>query len=131
MTSASPAAASRGTTRLLFTSRAPTSAPVNIAGGDVSGGDNSANQNSANNADSKIADAKPSAEHPPGYYGPAGSPRSLNLLTPKSLLKPLPAMPLGVERFGQSGTIPDLYRAYGLDADAILDAAARLCIQRP
>ncbi len=46
----------------------------------------------------KIADTKPSAENPPGYYGPAGAPRALNLLTPKSLLKPLPAMPAGVER---------------------------------
>ena len=44
-------------------------------------------------AAAKIADAKPSAEHPPGYYGPAGAPRALNLMTPKSLLKPLPAMP--------------------------------------
>jgi pyruvate dehydrogenase E1 component len=33
---------------------------------------------------------------------------------------------LGVGRFGQSGDIPDLYRAYRLDADAILDAAASL-----
>jgi pyruvate dehydrogenase E1 component len=33
---------------------------------------------------------------------------------------------LGVGRFGQSGDIPDLYRAYRLDADAILDAAALL-----
>ena len=49
-------------------------------------------------AAAKIADAKPSAENPPGYYGPAGAPRSLNLMTPKSLLKPLPAMPTGVER---------------------------------
>jgi hypothetical protein len=49
-------------------------------------------------AAAKIADAKPSAENPPGYYGPAGAPRALNLLTPKSLLKPLPAMPPGVER---------------------------------
>jgi pyruvate dehydrogenase E1 component len=31
---------------------------------------------------------------------------------------------LGIDHFGQSGDIPDLYRAYGLDADAILDAAA-------
>jgi pyruvate dehydrogenase E1 component len=31
---------------------------------------------------------------------------------------------LGVDRFGQTGDIPDLYRAYGLDTDAILDAAA-------
>ncbi len=34
-------------------------------------------------------------------------------------------VPLGPDRFGQSGDIPDLYRAYGLDADAIVDAAAR------
>jgi len=32
--------------------------------------------------------------------------------------------PLGLQRFGQSGDLPDLYRAYRLDADAILDAAA-------
>ena len=37
--------------------------------------------------------------------------------------------PLGVTGFGQSGDIPDLYRAYGLDADAILDAAARVCLR--
>ena len=49
-------------------------------------------------AASKIAEARPNAENPPGYYGPAGSPRALNLLTPKSLLKPLPALPAGAER---------------------------------
>lgn len=32
--------------------------------------------------------------------------------------------PLGVERFGQSGDLPDLYREYGINADAIVDAAA-------
>ena len=36
--------------------------------------------------------------------------------------------PLGVTQFGQSGDIPDLYRACGLDVDAILHAAARLCV---
>ena len=39
-----------------------------------------------------------------------------------------PIVPLGVDRFGQSGDIPDLYRAYGIDTDAILDAAARACL---
>jgi pyruvate dehydrogenase E1 component len=34
-------------------------------------------------------------------------------------------VPLGVDRFGQSGDIPDLYEAYGLSADAILDACAQ------
>ena len=37
-------------------------------------------------------------------------------------------VPLGVDRLGQSGDIPDLYREYGLDADAIIDAAARLLV---
>jgi len=32
--------------------------------------------------------------------------------------------PLGVDRFGQSGDIPDLYRVYEIDADAIIDRAA-------
>ena len=38
--------------------------------------------------------------------------------------------PLGVDRFGQSGDIPDLYATYRIDVDAILDAAARACIRR-
>ena len=36
---------------------------------------------------------------------------------------------LGTTAFGQSGDIPDLYRAHGLDRDAILDAAARLSLR--
>jgi pyruvate dehydrogenase E1 component len=34
--------------------------------------------------------------------------------------------PLGVDRFGQTGDLPDLYREYRLDADAIVEAAAEL-----
>ncbi len=30
--------------------------------------------------------------------------------------------PLGVEHFGQTGTLPDLYRHYGIDANAIVAA---------
>ena len=44
-------------------------------------------------AAAKIGDAQPSAEYPPGYYGPQGSPRALNLAGPKTVLKPLPALP--------------------------------------
>ncbi|HVH84925.1 MAG TPA: hypothetical protein VM713_11485, partial [Steroidobacteraceae bacterium] len=40
------------------------------------------------------------------------------------------AYPLGVDHFGQSGDIPDLYRVYGLDADAIIEAAAAACLAR-
>jgi pyruvate dehydrogenase E1 component len=38
--------------------------------------------------------------------------------------------PLGVDRFGQSGDIPDLYREYQIDAAAIIDRAARACRDR-
>jgi len=38
--------------------------------------------------------------------------------------------PLGVDRFGQSGDLPDLYREYGLDVDSILDAVARACLRQ-
>lgn len=38
--------------------------------------------------------------------------------------------PLGVDRFGQSGTIPDLYAAYRLDTSAILDAVATALLDR-
>ncbi len=34
-------------------------------------------------------------------------------------------VPLGPDRFGQGGDLPDLYREYGLDTDAILDACAQ------
>jgi len=38
---------------------------------------------------------------------------------------------LGVEHFGQTGTIDDLYRAYGIDANAIIDAAESLTSGAP
>ena len=34
-------------------------------------------------------------------------------------------VPLGVDRFGQSGDILDIYREYELDTDAVLDACAQ------
>jgi pyruvate dehydrogenase E1 component len=34
--------------------------------------------------------------------------------------------PLGVDRFGQTGTLPDLYGEYRLDAEAVVEAAAEL-----
>jgi len=37
---------------------------------------------------------------------------------------------LGVERFGQSADVPDLFEAHGLSADAIVDAAARALLDR-
>jgi Pyruvate dehydrogenase complex, dehydrogenase (E1) component len=40
-------------------------------------------------------------------------------------------VPLGVEHFGQTGTIADLYRHFGIDADAIVAAADRITDGRP
>jgi pyruvate dehydrogenase E1 component len=39
--------------------------------------------------------------------------------------------PLGVEHFGQTGSIPDLYRHYGVDANAIIGAAQAISPGRP
>jgi pyruvate dehydrogenase E1 component len=36
--------------------------------------------------------------------------------------------PLGVSGFGQSGDLPDLYRTYRVDAEAIIDMAASACV---
>ncbi|MET0639238.1 MAG: DUF4159 domain-containing protein [Hyphomicrobium sp.] len=47
---------------------------------------------------SELDGAHPSFEHPPGYYGQSAAPRALNVLTPKSVLVPFPAMPSGVTR---------------------------------
>jgi pyruvate dehydrogenase E1 component len=38
---------------------------------------------------------------------------------------------LGVEHFGQTGSIPDLYRHYGIDANAIVAAAQAIASGRP
>ncbi len=37
-------------------------------------------------------------------------------------------IPLGPDRFGQSGDIPDLYREYGIDAESVLDACAQALV---
>jgi pyruvate dehydrogenase E1 component len=39
--------------------------------------------------------------------------------------------PLGVEHFGQTGSIEDLYRHYGIDAHAIIAAAETIAPGRP
>ena len=38
---------------------------------------------------------------------------------------------LGVEHFGQTGSIADLYRHYGIDANAIIAAAQAIAPGRP
>ena len=46
----------------------------------------------------KVHELVPSLDHPPGYYGAGGSPRAVNVLGPKSVIAPLPALPTGTER---------------------------------
>jgi pyruvate dehydrogenase E1 component len=38
--------------------------------------------------------------------------------------------PLGTDRFGQTGDLPDLYSEYRLDSAAIMDAMAELFLKR-
>ncbi len=52
-----------------------------------------------------------------------GSPGALSWL---GSVRGMRVSPLGVDRFGQTGDLPDLYRTYRLDAEAIIDAAAEL-----
>jgi len=55
-----------------------------------------------------------------------GSPGALSWL---GGVKGMRVSPLGTDRFGQTGDLPDLYHAYRLDADAIVDAAAELFLR--
>jgi uncharacterized protein DUF4159/aerotolerance regulator-like protein len=41
-------------------------------------------------APDKIETTAPGPDHPPGYYGPSGAARAFNLVTAKTVLKPLP-----------------------------------------
>ncbi len=52
-----------------------------------------------------------------------GSPAALSWL---GAVRGQRVSPLGVDRFGQTGDLPDLHRSYRLDAEAIIDAAAEL-----
>ena len=52
-----------------------------------------------------------------------GSPATLSWL---GAVRGMRVSPLGVDRFGQTGDLPDLHRAYRLDAEAIIEAAAEL-----
>ena len=52
-----------------------------------------------------------------------GSPSTLSWL---GGVRGMRTSPLGTDRFGQTGDLPDLYRTYRLDAEAIVDAAAEL-----
>ncbi|OYW44667.1 MAG: transketolase, partial [Novosphingobium sp. 12-63-9] len=55
-----------------------------------------------------------------------GSPGALSWL---GGVKGMRVSPLGIDRFGQTGDLLDLYRTYRLDAEAIVDAAAELFLE--
>ena len=55
-----------------------------------------------------------------------GAPAALSWL---GGVKGMRVSPLGTDRFGQTGDLPDLYRTYRLDADAIVEAAAELFLR--
>jgi len=54
-----------------------------------------------------------------------GSPATLSWL---GAVRGMRVAPLGVDRFGQTGDLPDLYRTYRLDSDAIIEGAAELIL---
>jgi pyruvate dehydrogenase E1 component len=56
-----------------------------------------------------------------------GSPSALSWI---GGVRGMQVSPLGTERFGQTGDLPDLYRTYRLDSEAIIDAAAELLLER-
>ena len=53
----------------------------------------------------RLAETRPTAEYPPGYYGPQGTPRALNLVDARTILKPVPALPAGAERRAYDGQV--------------------------
>jgi pyruvate dehydrogenase E1 component len=55
-----------------------------------------------------------------------GAPSTLSWL---GAVKGMRVSPLGTDRFGQTGDLPDLYGRYRLDAEAIIDAVAELILR--
>lgn len=52
-----------------------------------------------------------------------GAPSTLSWL---GAVRGMRVRPLGTDRFGQTGDLTDLYRTYRLDAEAIIDAMAKV-----
>ncbi|MFV0298263.1 MAG: DUF4159 domain-containing protein [Hyphomicrobiaceae bacterium] len=80
----------------------------------------------------RIGTLVPDIEHPPGYYGPQSNPRAINILGPKSELKPLPSMPAKAERRAYEGQTAEPLKPKLLAAALallLLDILAVLLIQ--
>jgi hypothetical protein len=79
-----------------------------------------------------IDTATPSLDHPPGYYGPTASPRALNVITPRTELRPLPTLSANVEQRTYEGTNPEPMKPWLLSAALALifaDIIAVLLLQ--
>ncbi len=73
-----------------------------------------------------------SIKHPPGYYGAAGRPRALNVITETTELKALPEMPSGVRRRGYDGQTSTSLKPWFLGAALallLIDVIAILLLQ--
>jgi hypothetical protein len=70
----------------------------------------------------------PSLDHPPGYYGPATSPRALNLVTPRTELRPLPRL-ANIEQRTYEGTNPEPLKPWLLSLALALIIIAVLLLQ--
>ena len=80
----------------------------------------------------ELTTMKPGPEHPPGFYGPAASPRALNLVTDATELNPLPSLPFGVNRFAYQAEKAEPLKPYLLSAALgliFLDIIAVLLLQ--
>ena len=63
---------------------------------------------------SALATTVPSRKHPPGYYGNSGAPRAVNVLTPKTVLTPFPALGANVQRLTYENAASTLLKPWML-----------------
>src|SRR5581483_4305632 len=85
----------------------------------------------------KFDTTAPGPDHPPGYYGPSGAARALNLVTAKTTLKPLKAVEGAVTGYTMKkprALEPWLYLAaiaiFGIDVLAVLMLSTGLRLRR-
>lgn len=72
---------------------------------------------------SEIDKVRPSAQHPPGLYGPATSPRVINVITPKTVLSPISALPDGAATADYTASAPMTLKPW-----LLLAALALFCL---
>jgi pyruvate dehydrogenase E1 component len=87
-----------------------------------------ARQGLADGEDSVLDDAFPADRAAPIVSVIDGHPHTLSFL---SAVRCMPIACLGVDDFGQSGDVDDLYRYFGIDADTIVGAAVDLLDAHP